>query len=219
MQGQTRSEAISNGQNVRQALEQISTIRVLAMARNSTELIAALETAAADVLVTDYSMPGGEYGDGVVLLDFIKRRFPDLHIVVVTMLDGPLVLKPLLRLGIRCILSKSDDASYLVPAIHVASAGGSYYSPSVAPLAQFLTQEIERGRVANDLTKRELEILRYYASGLSINDIAALLNRSKQTISSQRTSAMKKLGIERDADLLKYAIDEGLVSSPDGKPA
>src|SRR5450830_798951 len=90
----------------RQALEQISTIRVLAMARNSTELVALLERQRFDVLMSDFSMPGGEYGDGIALLEFVQRHYPALKIAVVTMLDNPLVLKSLLRIGVRCIVSK-----------------------------------------------------------------------------------------------------------------
>ncbi|MEB0140262.1 MULTISPECIES: response regulator transcription factor [unclassified Undibacterium] len=197
----------------RQALQAMATIEVVATVRNSSELIAVLETENCDILVTDYSMPGGEYGDGMALFEFIQRRYPALKIVIMTMLDSPIVLRPLIRSGIRCILSKSDDSTHLIPAIHVASAGGSYFSPTIAAMAQELENNT-RGNVSkSELTKRELEILRYYTSGLSVTEIAEVLSRSKQTISSQKSSAMKKLGIEREADLFKYAMEMGLISS------
>jgi two-component system capsular synthesis response regulator RcsB len=60
------------------------------------------------------------------------------------------------------------------------------------------------------LTKREFEVVRLFASGLSINEIASQLHRTKQTISSQKASAMRKLGITRDADLFRYAFESGL---------
>jgi two-component system capsular synthesis response regulator RcsB len=63
------------------------------------------------------------------------------------------------------------------------------------------------------LSKRESEVIRLYVSGMRINDIAVQLHRSKQTVSSQKNSAMKKLGIASDADLFKYALEVGFVSS------
>ena len=197
----------------KQVLLAMATIEVVATVRNSSELITVLDTVACDILVTDYSMPGGEFGDGMALFDFLQRRYPKLKIVIMTMLDSPIVLKPLIRSGIRCILSKSDDPTHLIPAIHVSSAGASYFSPTILAMAQELETNARGAVNKSELTKRELEIVRYYTSGLSVTEIAEVLSRSKQTISSQKSSAMKKLGIEREADLFKYAMEMGLVSS------
>ncbi|VTR32784.1 Capsular synthesis regulator component B [Serratia fonticola] len=62
------------------------------------------------------------------------------------------------------------------------------------------------------LTRREAEVIRLYVSGMSVNDIASQLKRTKQTISSQKTSAMRKLQISRDADLFRFAFETGLTS-------
>jgi two-component system capsular synthesis response regulator RcsB len=64
-----------------------------------------------------------------------------------------------------------------------------------------------------------LEVVRLYVSGASINEIAEQLNRSKQTISTQKTSAMRKLGIERDADLFRFAYETGIAAASDGPSA
>ena len=116
----------------------VSTIDLMDSARNSTEIIALLDRGIADVLVTDYAMPGGEFGDGLPLFEFILRRYPDIKIVVMTMMDNPGVLRTLIALGVRCIISKSDDVSHLIPAIHIASSGGQYFSPTVNAIAQML---------------------------------------------------------------------------------
>ncbi|TWC71705.1 LuxR family two component transcriptional regulator [Herbaspirillum sp. SJZ099] len=187
------------------------TITVLGAARNSTELIALLDSQACDVLVTDYAMPGGEYGDGIALFDFLGRRYPSLKLIVMTMMDNPAVLRTLLAHGVRCILSKSDDPSHLIPAVHVAFSDGTYFSPSIAEMMRHPGEKEPLARPG--LTARELDIVRLYVSGLTVNEIAERLHRSKQTVSSQKSSAMKKLGIERDADLFKYAIETGLLSS------
>jgi len=191
----------------------VSTIELMDAARNSTEIIALLDKGNADVLVTDYAMPGGEFGDGLPLFEFILRRYPDIKIVVMTMMDNPGVLRTLIALGVRCIISKSDDASHLIPAIHIASSSGQYFSPTVNTIVQILEKSPMDDRKTVNLSKRESEVVRLYVSGIKINDIAIQLHRSKQTVSSQKNSAMKKLGVASDADLFKYALEVGLVPS------
>jgi two-component system capsular synthesis response regulator RcsB len=193
-------------------LEDVDGIDIVGTAKDSTALIKLLGTSPCHVLVTDYSMPGGEYGDGLALIQFIQRRYPSIKIVVMTMMDSPVVLRPLMKIGIQCIISKSDDLSHLIPAIHLASTGGTYFSPSVVIVANDLAEKGRGATIVKDLSKREVEIVRLFASGLSVTEIANTLNRSKQTISSQKASAMKKLGIMRDIDLYKYAMDIGLLT-------
>lgn len=191
----------------------VNTISLVDVARNSTEIIALMDKGGAEVLVTDYAMPGGEFGDGLPFFEFILRRYPDLKIVVMTMMDNPGVLTTLIALGVKCIVSKSDDASHLIPAIHIASSGGQYFSPTVHAIVQMLEQFPLYEERQVSLSKREAEVIRLFVSGLKINDIAVQLHRSKQTVSSQKNSAMKKLGVVSDADLFKYALEIGLVVS------
>jgi len=191
----------------------VNTISLVDAARNSTEIIALMDKGGAEVLVTDYAMPGGEFGDGLPFFEFILRRYPDLKIVVMTMMDNPGVLRTLIALGVKCIISKTDDASHLIPAIHIASAGGQYFSPTVHAIVQMLEQFPLYEERQVSLSKREAEVIRLFVSGLKINEIAVQLHRSKQTVSSQKNSAMKKLGVASDADLFKYALEVGLVVS------
>ena len=205
---------------VQQGLSSVSTIRVTGTAGNSTELIRLLDKDGCDVLVSDYSMPGKEYGDGMTLFSFIRRRYPSIKLVVLTMLDNPAMLGALRDQGICCLVSKADAVSHLIPAIHAAATGGTYCSPAMEKIVRMLDMNGRRG-TSEALSKRELEVLRLYASGLTVNEIAERLNRSKKTISTQKGRAMQKLGIERDVDLLRYAIEHGIVagSSQPGTPA
>jgi two-component system capsular synthesis response regulator RcsB len=186
-----------------------NSIKVVGAVSNSTELVALLKSAPCDVLITDYAMPGGAYGDGSVLLSYLHNHFPNLKIVVMTMVNNPAILQQISESGVRCILNKADDSSHLIPALHVAFSGGRYFSPSFATIMQSLHMDKLSGSPAKELSKRELEVMRQYAAGNSIGEIAGILNRSKQTISTQKTNAMKKLGITRDVDLYKYLIDGG----------
>ena len=187
-------------------------MRLTGTAGNSTELMRILDRGCCDVLVSDYSMPGNEHGDGIALFSFLQRRYPSVKLVVLTMLDNPAVLGALQKQGIGCIVSKSDALSHLIPAIHAAATGGTYYSPSVQNSLRM--RDMDRASHAlQPLSKRELEVVRLYASGLTVNEIAERVNRSKKTISTHKARAMQKLGIERDVDLLRYAMEHGMVAS------
>ncbi|WP_321791005.1 response regulator transcription factor [Burkholderia pyrrocinia] len=199
----------------RYELSASSTLTVVASAHNSTELMDALAHYPCDVLVSDYAMPGVEYGDGLALFSTIRKRHPNLKIVVMTMMENAVALRALIDLGIACVVSKSDMTSHLTMAIHAAYTSGRYLSPSIDRILR-ATGSVGSKPLA--LSVRELEVIRLYASGLSVNEIAEKLSRSKKTISTQKGSAMQKLGIERDVDIVRYAIACGLVADPGYSP-
>jgi two-component system capsular synthesis response regulator RcsB len=136
-------------------------------------------------------------------LSLLRRRYPHLQLVVFTMLNNPGLIRAILKQGINCILSKSDSTSHLLAAVSAAYSRNQYFSPSIRDIFvnQVLSSHNER------LTPREAEIVRLFGSGLTITEIAERSHRSVQTISTQKVSAMKKLGIKRDADLIRYAAE------------
>ncbi|MFL6665859.1 MAG: response regulator [Burkholderia ambifaria] len=201
----------SSALGMSQALAGSSTIKLLGTVSNSTDLVAMLDVQQSDVLVVDYVMPGGKYGDGLALLSFLQRRYPALHLVTITMIDNPSVQRAIQRQGVGCILSKSDAISHLVGAVHAAYVGANYLSPFVKQLLE----GTETSPGTRTLTAREIEVVRLYGAGLTVGEIAVQLHRSKQTISSQKSSAMKKLGIVRDADLIRYASEGQLPDMPE----
>ena len=196
---------------IAQAFEGNSTIKVVQTVSNSTELVAALDGHPSDVLVLDYVMPGGKYGDGLALLSFLQRRYPALRIVTITMLDEPTILRAIRSQGVNVILSKSDAISHIVGAVHAAYVGAHYLSPFIKRLLQ---DDADAKPVVRRLSPREIEVIRLFCAGNTVNAIAEQLHRSKQTISSQKASAMKKLGITRDIDLLRYADAVIFTNSP-----
>ena len=192
-------------------LSNVDSIHLKASAGNTTELMERLDAEHYDVLVSDYSMPAGNYGDGLALFGYISRKFPNLGLVVLTMLDNPAIFHYLAKVLRVSIVSKSDSLMHLLPAIHAAYTGGIYHSPAV--MIRMEKMAMDAGLVKKsshfELSPRESEVLRLYASGLRVDDIAAKLNRSKKTISAQKIKAMHKLGIERDIELMKYALECG----------
>jgi len=191
-------------------LKAIPTLEILGTAQDSGALVELLQANACDVLITDYVMPGGKYGDGIGLLSYIKRIHPQLKIVVFTTMENPALTQELARLGVNAVLGKTQHTNQLISAIHAVYAGSNYF-----PSENLVTGEIgiSQNPGANlSLTKREFEVVRLFVSGLSINEIASQLHRTKQTISSQKASAMRKLGITRDADLFRYAFESGMAA-------
>lgn len=188
-------------------------LSLVGMAISSTELVALLGKSACDVVVTDFSMPHGRYGDGLSLLRFLRRRFPATRLVVLTGIESSVVMKGILDVGAVGIVSKSDDLLHLESAIRMAHAGERYLSP----LAQQILDQIEANASSSSplpqLSKRETEVFRLYAEGLTISEIGERVGRSNKTISAQKMAAMKKLGLQHDADIFKYALAHGLVSA------
>jgi two-component system, NarL family, captular synthesis response regulator RcsB len=180
--------------------------RLVGVASGSSELVSLLDAEPCDVLVTDYAMPGGEFGDGLELLTLLQERYRGMAIVVMTGVDRPAVVKAMLGRGIESIVSKSDDMSHLVLAVHAAFAKRGYLSPSVVPLAESTSSASSAA-----LSPRELEVLSFYLGGATINEIAAHLMRRKQTVSTQKVRGMERLGLEGDADLFKHARELGLL--------
>lgn len=193
-------------------LEADPDLAIAGLVRDSTELVDLLSRTPVDVAVCDFSMPNGRYGDGVTLLRFLQRRFPALHLVVLTGMESPMVLRSIQRAGVSCIVSKSDPLEQLVPAVHAASRRQAFISAEIARLIaevepQGDVQEVEA------LSKRESEVLRMFAEGLSVMQIAERVGRSRKTISTQKIAAMRKLGLQRDAEIFEYALTHGLVQA------
>lgn len=194
-------------------LKPLQSLEIIGTASNSTEIVEILARASCDVLITDYAMPGGQFGDGISFLSFLRRRFPDVNVIVFTMLDNPAITNEMSSLGIKAVLSKSDDVSHLISAIHAVKGGAAYFSPTALSQAG-----PARTEGAQALSMREAEVVRLYIAGRSVKEIAEQLHRSKQTVSAQKMSAMRKLGIERDADLFRFAYETGLVSKQEESP-
>ena len=194
---------------IKHELSSIHTLEIVGTASNSTEIVELLAKEHCDILITDYVMPGGEYGDGMTMLSFLRRHYPNLRIIVFTTIDSQIMLTELVKLGVHSVLNKVEHISHLTFAIHAVHAGATYFSPKHC-LSGNSADHLQT-RTTRRLSRREAEVIRLYVSGLSINEIASQFNRSKQTISSQKTSAMRKLGIKRDVELIRFAHEMGLV--------
>lgn len=194
-------------------LAQGNGVEVVGKAADSTELVRLLDSTSCDVIVTDYAMPGGQIGDGLPMLQILRRRYPTTRIVVMTMLDNPALLRNIWKAGVSSIVSKADDVEQLFPAIRAAFRGQHYVTPSVQAMLSLATPD--KPEEAPRLSRRELEVLRRCAQGIPLVEIARESNRSAKTISAQKSVAMKKLGLSNDYELYEYAKANGLLSDAD----
>jgi two-component system, NarL family, captular synthesis response regulator RcsB len=199
-------------------LSKFEQFNITGMARNAAELETLLATTHCDVLVADVFPRVYPHRDGLSLLADIRRRYPALQIVLFTISDQPAMRRAALKIGIRTIVRKSDEAEALVEAVraashqippHVATAPAPARQPQ--PDARFAPPGGNGASLGalplQNLTRRELEVLRLYASGLTVTQIARRLNRARQTVSTQKLSAMRKCGVARDVDLFRLVYE------------
>ena len=139
-----------------------STASRVGEASNADELLAVLARVRCDLAITDYAMPGSRYGDGIILLEFLMRRHPDLRVMVLTMLETRALMSNILRAGIKVIVSKSDEPQHILEGMQAAVDGRIYLSPLLN--AKLLCRNGEPQPAHDDpvakLGKRELEVLR-----------------------------------------------------------
>ncbi|PWB30889.1 DNA-binding response regulator [Pseudomonas sp. SDI] len=196
---------------LRAVLERIAGLTVLAEAGSPLELLSTLQAHPCDLLVTDFMMPVDEQSDGLQLLEQLRRHHPQLPILVVTMLNNAGLFRAMLGLGVSGLLSKGSLADELPLAIARLRQGKTFLADSVQ---QLLLQDGEvradRAQLQGSLSPRELEVVRLLARGQTVSEIAAQLNRSTKTVSTQKVNAMRKLGVSNDAALFLYLQELGL---------
>lgn len=185
-----------------------SNFEVVGIYEKSRDLIAGLVTAPADLLLLDFSLNPNEL-DGVSLIRALRVKFPSCHILVLSSHHDPATVGLAMRVGARGFVGKGEDMGQLVKAIRKVAAGAVYLNDDMTyRLAETVTADrrAESGEDALDLaelTSREQEVIRCYLAGMTVSEIAEKFNRSIKTISTQKTSAFRKLGVTSNNELFK----------------
>jgi two-component system response regulator NreC len=159
------------------------------------------------VLVLDLNMPGE-----LTSLDAIPRIAevsPDTRVVVLTMQEDPEFARQALRAGASGYVLKEAADDELVEAVRRAAAGDTYLNPSLG--ARLAAAPPEAAGPPDDLTEREVEVLRLIALGHTNAEIAGQLFLSVRTVESHRAHIQQKLGRATRAELVRYALDHGFV--------
>lgn len=181
---------------------------IVAEAHQVSELLNTLQQHSCDLLITDFSMPGDERSDGLTMIQQLKRDYPTLPILVLTQIHNAGILQSLLQLGVSGVLLKKAVISELSDAIRQILSGQSYIGSSVKTL--LAETGLDHHTTSIQLTPKESEVIRLLASGMSVTQVAEYLHRSVKTISTQKKSAMLRLGLQSDSALFDYAKSSGL---------
>ncbi|MFC4621158.1 response regulator [Comamonas nitrativorans] len=196
---------------VRELIEKDILFEVTEQAGTPSDLIKILNVSSPNIVITDFNMPDDHvYGDGIKLINYILRNYSSTDIIVLTMLTNSLIISSLYDLGVRGVVFKNGDLKELIVALNVVSQGGCYYPPNFSLKPMSLRNQEDVKKKISKISVKEFEILRHFVSGLSVGEIAVLLNRSIKTVSAQKISAMRKLELESDQDLLKFCIAKNI---------
>ena len=197
---------------VRASLAVQDGIDIVGEADSPTGLIDLLKTTPCDVLVTDLTMPeaNGLAEDGLRLVRRVRRDWPAVRIVVLTSLTNAAILRAIMSDGVTGILNKTESMEELAAAIRCAGYGRPYVGqPILDALATASGDPVGLSPIRR-LSLRETEVIRLFASGQSISEIARTLERDIRTVSRQKRNAMVKFGVSNDAGLFIYVRAYGL---------
>jgi len=196
---------------VREGLKRLlggsSEVEVVAEAATGDQVVALAEEHKADVVVLDLSMPGRGFLE--VLRD-LRERHPRIKVVVLSAHPEEEYAERVLKAGATGYVSKERTPSDLLQAIRQSAKGLRYVSES---LAQHLVAHLsgDRERPAHeDLSDREFEVLQLLGRGKSVKEIGAALALSPKTVSTYRERILQKLDLKTTADLIRYAVQQGL---------
>lgn len=190
-------------------LDQESDLEVVGETGNGYDTIRAVEEEDVDVLILDITMPGLA---GPKVAETVLKKKPSLVIVVLTMHEDKYYLQELFRLGVRAYVLKKSTGTDVVQAIRAARNGDEYIDPALTNvvISSFVGRQPKTGRL--DLaTQREKEVLTLLALGHTNGEIAEKLCISERTVESHRTNIMNKLELKSRAELVRFAIDNGLL--------
>jgi two-component system response regulator NreC len=192
---------------LRMVLERESGMEVVSEAGDAETAVRTVLGHKPSVLVLDLNMPGE-----LTSLDAIPRIAevsPDTRVVVLTMQEDPEFARQALRAGASGYVLKEAADDELVEAVRRAATGDTYLNPSLG--ARLAAAPPEAVGPPDDLTEREVEVLRLIALGHTNAEIAGQLFLSVRTVESHRAHIQQKLGRATRAELVRYALDHGFV--------
>jgi two-component system invasion response regulator UvrY len=161
-----------------------------------------------DVVILDIAMPGR---GGLDILRELKAKNPTLKVLVLSMYPEEQYAIRSLRDGASAYLTKGSPPEELVLAIQTVAAGKRYITPSVADRLASYVEDNSQKSPHETLSDREMQVLVLIGSGRQISDIAEELNLGIKTVSTYRSRILLKMGMETNAQIIRYALQHSLV--------
>lgn len=193
---------------LRARLEALPGLRIVGEAGSAAEALAQVDAARPDLMLVDVGMKDM---NGIELAALLLARPAPPHVVMLSMYDNPEYVQRALQAGAQGYVLKDAPASEIVAAIEAVAAGGTFLSPAVS-------KKLFRNQAPRPLlTPRESEILSAIGRGESSKQIAGDLGLSVRTVDAHRQSIKRRLGIEGQAELIRYAVEHTRQFGPDGR--
>jgi len=188
---------------------------IVAEAADGLETIALVEQWQPNVLIVDLMMPRLT---GLEVTRQVSQRWPQIRVVILSMYNNEAYVLEALRNGAAAYVLKESSITDLVQAVHVVIAGQHYLSPLLSERA--IESYLQKAKATpldpyETLTTREREVLLMVAQGYSSSEIATYLSISPRTVETHRTNLMRKLDLRTQADLIRYALQRGILPLQD----
>lgn len=184
-------------------------IEVIAKCASPKELHQVLNRQLPDIILMDISLP---QQSGIDLTKQLLKEYPKLKVVFLTGNEGEQYLKQAIKAGGKGFVPKSAPKTEVLKAVREVAAGKMYFPDGVSQmLFQELVGLLQHQNHSQELTTRELDVLRCFANGLSYKEVEARLSISKKNIENHKKAIFDKLGFHSNADLVKYAIKHHII--------
>lgn len=189
----------------------IPEVEIVATTDNSRKVLSMLANESIDLVVLDFNMP---YLSGVDLTLQIRQHYPSIRILMLTMVEEAIHIREAIRAGVHGYILKKSDPEELERAIQQVMEGKRYFSPVIVD--ELMAQPGEDWNNAQpttiqNLTEREIEVLKLIAMEFSSPEIAEKLYISLSTVETHRRNLFHKLNVKSAIGLTKYALKHGLV--------
>ena len=186
-------------------------IEIVGQAENGREVIQLAESLKPDIILMDITMPELS---GIEATSILKRTCPDINIIALSMHSDQQYIKQALMEGAMGYLYKNCTYNQLIFAIKQVYSGKKYLSDEITEslISDYIEPDKKPTAATIHLTKREHEVLKLIAEGVPTKDISKKLFISIKTVGSHKQKLLEKLELKSNADLIKYALRNGIIS-------
>jgi DNA-binding NarL/FixJ family response regulator len=184
-------------------------VEVVAIVNNGVALLEAVERLQPDIVVLDIGMP---LLNGIDAGRKINNTWPKIKLIFMTMNNDPYLVGETFRAGGSAFLLKEAAVSELIDAINRVLHGGTYLTARATEgLEEIESRDPRFHETAPRLTPKQREVVRLLAGGLRMREAAITLGVTQRTVAEHKYAVMKMLGLKSDADLVRYAVEHGIV--------
>jgi DNA-binding NarL/FixJ family response regulator len=194
-------------EGIRKIVRLNADLKIVGDAADLKQALALIAQVRPDVAVLDLSLPDADGLDGLAAL---RRHFPALRVVILSMHPEARYAAAALRAGAFAYVSKGVAAAELVDAVRSAARGQVWLGPRVAAVLAHESAPQPRDAAHDSLTPREREIVALIGAGLQIKQVAGELGISVSSVNTYRSRIFRKMGLASNAALIRYAVQHGL---------